>query len=187
MLGNPLINELIGGVILALIGFISIWFLRPKVKISPNMAKKIGDNDKNIYSIKVINSSYIFQLLDIRFELTKLKPETASKGMNIKIKTINLKSDHIWFLSRRKGRINKLFSKNDYATYAIIIDVVEDACQIDDWKEEAKNAVYYDLKVISKNNFSGITSINHEKFSDPSCIEKGKFEHGNTTTIKNND
>jgi len=130
----------------------------------------------------VINKSYLFQLLDIKFELTMLKPQTTSKGMNINLKKINLESDHVWFLSRRKGWINNIFGKDTYATYAIIITVKEEYDFYERWKE-VSDEVYFDLKVISKNNFSGITSINHEKFSHPSCVKKGVFSHGNSVEI----
>jgi len=183
---NSYIVEIFGGLVLSLMGLFLIWFLRPKVKIAPQIARQ-EKNGKNIYTIKVINKSYIFQLVDITFEFTMLQPESTPKGMNIGIKTVTLVSDHLWFLSRRKGRINRIFSKDTYATYAIVVKVDPEFDLLNEWKPKVKNGTYFDLKVIAKNNFSGITSINHEKFNHHSCVKKGEFCHGNSMQIENGD
>ncbi len=182
---NNYIVELIGGIMLSIMGLLLIWFLRPKVKIAPKIAF-IEKDGKNIYNIKVINKSYIFQLVDITFELTMLKPKSTPKGMNIGIKKINLVSDHLWFLSRRQGAINRFFAKDIYATYAIVITIDPDFDLLKEWKSEENTAACFDLKVIAKNNFSGITSINHEKFNHFSCIKNGEYCHGNSLQIENN-
>ena len=181
---NSYVVELIGGVMLSVMGLFLIWFLQPKVKIAPQIAKREKDG-KNIYTIKVINRSYLFQLVDIKFEFTMLKPKSTPKGMNIAIKEIKLVSDHLWFLSRRKGKIHRIFGKDFYATYAIVITVHEDFDLGTEWKAMADSGTYFDLKVIAKNNFSGITSINHEKFNHYSCIKSGEYCHGNSMQIEN--
>jgi hypothetical protein len=138
-----------------------------------------------IVNIKVINKSYLFQLVDIKFELTMLKPKATPKGMNIAIKKIELTSDHVWFLSRRQGYINRLFSNDIYATYAIVVTINPEFDLKEEWLKNAENGTYFDLKVIAKNNFSGITSIVHEKFNHPSCIKNGEYCHGNSVEIEN--
>ena len=75
---HPYIVELIGGLITAVFTFVVIWNLRPRMKISPNIAM-ITKNGQPKFSIKVINRSYVFQLIDVKFELTKLKPNTTPK------------------------------------------------------------------------------------------------------------
>jgi len=175
---NDYIVEIFGGLCLSIMGLFLIWFLRPKVKIS-NSISYITKGEDVIYSIKVINKSYIFRLIDLHFELTMLKPVTSPNGMNLALKKVELKSDHVWYLSRRKP---KWLAKNDYATYAIIIKIKEGVNLLDEWKSD--ESVYLDFKVIAKNNFSGITSINHQKYQHSSCIEEGVFEHGNTLNIR---
>ncbi|MGJ8760365.1 MAG: hypothetical protein ACSHXA_07445 [Polaribacter sp.] len=182
---NSYIVEIFGGVVLSIMGLFLIWFLRPKVKIAPQIAKTEKDG-KSIYTIKVINKSYLFQLVDIKFELTMLQPRSTPKGMNIAIKTIELKSDHLWFLSRRKGYISRLLKDDNYASYAIIVTVSSEFDLLEEWKPKAENGTYFDLKVIAKNNFSGITSINHEKFNHFSCVKNGEYCHGNSMTIESN-
>jgi len=181
---NNYIVELFGGVMLSIMGLLLIWFLRPKVKIASKIAYLFKDG-KNHYYIKVINKSYLFQLVDIKFELTMLKPKATPKGMNIAIKKIELTSDHVWFLSRRQGYINRLFSNDIYATYAIVVTINPEFDLKEEWLKNAENGTYFDLKVIAKNNFSGITSIVHEKFNHPSCIKNGEYCHGNSVEIEN--
>lgn len=184
---NSYIVEIFGGIVLSVMGLFLIWFLQPKVKIAPQIAVKEKDG-KSVYTIKVINKSYLFQLVDINFELTMLQPRSTPKGMNIAIKQVPLKSNHLWFLSRRKGRLHRRFSKDIYATYAIVITLDSDFDLLEEWKSETNNnGTYFDLKVIAKNNFSGITSINHEKFNHYSCVKKGEYCHGNSMSIENGD
>lgn len=176
---NSYVVELAGGLMLSMMGLFLIWFLRPSVKIAPNISLVEKDN-KRSYRIKVINRSYLFQLIDVQFELTMLTPKSTPNGTNLALKKIDLVSNHVWFLSRRQGFLNRLFSKDTYATYAIIITVNSDFDLKNEWKD---NGTSFDLKVIAKNNFSGITSITHEKFNHYSCIKKGIYSHGNSLDI----
>ena len=89
---NSYIVEIFGGIILSAMGLFLIWFLRPKVIISPKIAKHTDDNGVVTYLIKVINKSYWFQLVDIHFELSMLKPISTPKGMNLAIKKLPLNS-----------------------------------------------------------------------------------------------
>jgi len=47
--------------------------------------------------------------------------------------------------------------------------------------------VFLDFKVIAKNNFSGITGINHEKYNHYSSVKEGAFCHGNSMDIEKAD
>jgi hypothetical protein len=176
--------EIVGGIILSIFGLFLIWFLRPKVKISDEICCEEDPNTGiKTFKIKVINRSYLFRLIDLNFELTMLEPVQSPSGTNLKIKTIQLKSNKVWYLSRRKIPL-KFFKKNDYASYAIIVNVDQsDTHWITNWANS--NSIFFDFKVIAKNNFSGITSINHKKFNHFSDIIKGKFHHGDTMKIKN--
>lgn len=173
---NDYIVEIFGGLMLSMMGLFLIWFLRPKVKIAPKMAL----NSKGEINLKIINKSYLFQLVDIHFELTMLKPISTPKGMNIAIKYVELRANHVWFLSRRNFRTKK----NDFATYAIVLTVKPEFDLLKEWKNH-DDGTYFDLKVVAKNNFSGITSINHEKFSHYSSVKKGEYCHGNSFNIEN--
>lgn len=177
---NDYMVEIFGGVVLSVMTLCLIWFLRPRVKIARNISLTT-DRDGNItYVFKVINRSRIFQLVDINFELTKLTPNTTPHGMNIDIETIPLRSNHLWFLSRRK---RKSSSNGDFATYAVLISPVIGYELEKEWNIERSS--FYDLKVIAKNNFSGITSITHKKFShSKSSIKEGEFCHGNSLEIE---
>ncbi len=175
--------EIVGGIILSAFGLFLIWFLRPKVKISDEICCEVDPNTGiKTYKIKVINKSYLFRLIDINFELTMLKPEQSPNGTNLRIKAIKLKSDKLWYLSRRKLPF-KFFNKNDYASYAILVNIDPiDANWLTNWPNS--NSIFFDFKVISKNNFSGITSISHQKYHHFSDIVNGKYLHGNTLKIK---
>ena len=47
--------------------------------------------------------------------------------------------------------------------------------------------MFLDFKVIAKNNFSGITGINHEKYNHYSSVKEGAFCHGNSMDIEKAD
>lgn len=177
---NSYVIEIIGSIIFSIMGLFIIWFLRPKVRISSKIAKQVKDDGSIIYSIKVINKSYIFQLIDVNFELSMLKPVSSPKGMNLAIRKIPLKSEHIWYLSRRRLRTKE----TNFATYALILSV-EDYDLINEWKQE--HGAFLDVKVIAKNNFSGITGIQRERYNHYSCIKKGQFCHGSSMDIENSD
>lgn len=181
--------EIAGGLLLTFLGLLIVQFLRPRVKISDDICKSIENNGDKLYKIKVINRSYFFRLIDIHFELTMLKPKSSPKGMNLSIKKVDLVSEHVWYLSKRK----LVTSRSNYASYAIQITVdkveVKDADGInsvqdlmDYWKSQ--DNVFLDFKVIAKNNFSGITSITHKKFDHYSSIKEGLFRHGNSLQIE---
>lgn len=181
--------EIVGSLILTFLGLLVVQFLRPRVKISDDICKTIDPNTKQIsYKIKVINRSYIFRLIDIHFELTLLKPRSSPKGMNLAIKKIDLISDHVWYISRRK----MVSRKSDYATYAIVVTVekleiknegkIEETDLLEFWKSQ--DNMFLDFKVIAKNNFSGITSITHKKFDHYSSVKEGLFQHGNSLNIE---
>ena len=175
---NDYVVEIFGGLLLSAMGLFLIWFLRPKVKISPIIGLETNSKGEKEFVLKVINRSYLFQLVDVHFELSRLKPMSTPKGMNLAIKKIPLKSEHIWFLSRRK-----FFSKQDsFATYAIVL-TIEDYDLINEWKKH--DGMFLDFKVIAKNNFSGITGIYHEKYNHFSCVKEGSFCHGNSMAIEN--
>lgn len=176
---NPYIVAIFGGVVLSIMGLFLIWVLRPKVIIAPDIAKSEVNGEVR-FVFKIINKSYLFQLIDVNFQLTILKPESSPKGMNLAIKKIKLKSNHVWFLSRRK--LSK--KSSDYATYAILVRP-DNYNLLDEWKKY--DAAFLNLKVIAKNNFSGITSINHQTYNHTSCIKTGEFCHGNSLKIENGD
>lgn len=174
---NDYMVEIMGGVFLSFIGLCLVWFLRPKVKISTKIAR-VENNGKIEYQFKVRNRSKLFKLVDVHFELTFLKPVTSPNGMNLAIKKVNLKSNKIWFLNT----LPWIWQKNVYGTYAIVLTVDEDYDLIDKWREG--NGIFLDLKVIAKNNFSGITSIIHQKYDHSSCVTNGYFKHGKELDIE---
>tara|TARA_R110002096_G_C14661308_1_gene728009 strand:+ start:12315 stop:12902 length:588 start_codon:yes stop_codon:yes gene_type:complete len=177
---NGYMVEIFGGVVLSVMTILLIWFLRPRVRIAGKISKTTDKDGDVAYVFKVMNKSRIFQLVDIKFELTKLTPNTTPHGMNIDIVTVPLRSSHIWFLSRRK---KKSKSNGDFATYAVLISPEKGYELEKEWKIERSS--FYDLKVIAKNNFSGITSIMHKKFShSKSSIKDGEFCHGNSLDIE---
>ncbi|ANW96738.1 hypothetical protein AXE80_10830 [Wenyingzhuangia fucanilytica] len=186
---NDYMVELFGGLIFSCFTLFMIWFLRPKMGIAPNIASRpISDFNHaeelknkldNVYSIKIMNNSRIFKVLDLKFEMSILIPESSPKGQNYGIKKINLKSDRMWSLERKP-----LFTKGktEKANYALIITVDHSHDLIELLKKYGGS--YYELKVIAKNNFSGITTIKTEPFTDPTSIEKGRYYFGNTFEIK---
>lgn len=174
---NDYVVELAGSLIFAVVGLLVIYFLRPRVKISPKIACRKNDQGQLIYNIKVINRSYLFQLVDLHFELSMLKPISSPKGMNLAIKKIDLAAEHLWYLSRRKV----LSDSNSFATYAVILKVNDTDLEAL-WKKD--DGAFLDVKVIAKNNFSGITGIIKERYNHVTTIKKGQFCHGNSMDIE---
>ena len=175
---NPVIID-ITGIISGLISasvFLTLLFifLRPKIKISPQIAKW-EKNGKTVYAIKVINKSCLFTLCDVHVELTLIRNSSAPSGLNVAFKAIEMKNSRIWFIDRRP-----IIGKSKNATYAIIFKTLDDLN--DEWED---SVLYAQFKVIAKHGLSGLPKVKMEQYHDKkTSIKEGRFKYGNTFEIR---
>lgn len=183
---NDYLVEIFGSLIFTSMTLLLIWWLRPKIKIAPSIAsQKQKDYNhttelkhplENVYFIKIMNHSNFFKVLDLRFEMTLLIPESSPKGTNYSIQRIRLKSDQMWSLNRKP-----FFTKKAKANYALQVTIDHEKDILRLLKEH--NGSYLEFKVVAKNNFSGITSIVVEPYRHKSSVVKGEYYYGNSFRI----
>lgn len=160
---------------LASLVFLSFLFcLRPKIIISPNVARYYDNDGKKFFLFKVVNRSH-FKLIDVNVELLIQDPVNTYGGKNLKLRRLDFKKDKIWFIEKR----NTLFSKSEYASYAIIF-----TCTSDIDKEWSDKGSMLHFKVICKHSLSGFYKVNTQHYYDKSTeIKDGKFKHGRNLEI----
>jgi hypothetical protein len=173
---NAIITGVISSLLASLIFLLFLFCLKPKLKISSKIARYITPEGKKVFLIKVINCSF-FKLIDVNVELFIQNPINTHGGKNLRLHKLVLKRDKIWYIEKR----NTLFSKSEYATYAIIFNCLDDIDK--EWQADGSTLHF---KVICKHGLSGFQKVNTRHYYDKSTeIKDGKFIHGRSMEIIN--
>jgi hypothetical protein len=178
---NIMIDIFISIVIGIISSFVSafIWLyffgtLRPKIDISPEIAKDINASDGSpAYIIKIINHSRR-PAMNIRAKLSLIKPFIVPQGQVKLSKPIPLKSDEIFSL--------KQFSNNDrdadYAFRFVTFENLEDL-----WSNDETHFLVF--RVFALDSLSGLGKLFEKKYTmRRNTIKKGSFVFGNSFEIK---
>ena len=70
-----------------------LWWLKPRISISPGIAKFNGNVDgelKPIYAFKIINRTWFYRVLDVKCELMLVETVNTPGGSNEKYRPIDL-------------------------------------------------------------------------------------------------
>lgn len=157
--------------------FAILYWMRPKIKISPEICHyKIGDSDSYWYVFKIVNYSR-YQAYDLKINLQGMAPDVVNDGMKINNRFVHLKksSDHLDQLPRIKKK------KEGYGNNAYLIrtDV-----NIESYLEEKNKKIM--LTVISKHGLTNLTKVETQIFTNIKSVKKDhEFIFGtNLTTTK---
>jgi hypothetical protein len=157
--------------------FLILFLLRPKVKIAPQICKKLDTYDdvqKDCYCFKIINLS-VFSAYDINVELSSLVSYPVKDGLNFRYTPLQLKTDKLNFIAPYRPRI----LKKNYADYAMIFRTYEN---IEAILDKESNSIQ--IQITLKHGVTGLSKVYNMNFASCSEIKGGNFAFGKNFYIQ---
>lgn len=165
-------NFLIGaaGSLTASIIFIYFLFryLRPRVLISPNIAKRIDERGIPAYTFKIVNETP-YPVVDIRIEIVLYTPRNIANGQ---INDAIILARHERFELDSPKKLSEPFGNETYYTYNKLEDV---------WNDDKQHVVFRVMVRHSLTQFSRVFS--HSYYRKGSCIKLGQFANGSSLDV----
>ncbi len=146
--------------------------LRPKIDISPHVARRTDKNGKPNYRIKVINRTK-YPIVDIRAQLHVFTSRQTATGDIWASTAITLKqSDPI--------TINKYDKKDKDVDYAYRFVTYQDVESI--WNDD--NIQFLRFRIYARHSVSGFGTFASKDYRlKRNCIKEGEFSKGDTFEI----
>lgn len=164
---QTIIVGLLYGLLSGLLLLIILFFLRIRVKVA---SKILLDTKNQKARIKIVNNSYLWKLINVKAELSIIKPhETIPEETSVE--NITLTRSEILIINNRCLFCNEKYS----STY--LLSVTKDGFN----KLEAMNdnkKFYIRLRISFTNSFTNFTKIVERKYYVNDIIE-GNFKPGN--------
>ncbi len=165
-------NLLIGasGSLVASIVFLLCLFygFRPKIRISPHIAKHINDKGVPAYVVKIVNDTR-YPLVDLRIELVLLRPRTISNGS---IDDLDILVRHDRFQLDSQSDAAEPFGNEACYTFPRLED---------HWKEPGQHLVF---RVIARHSLSQFSRVFLQKYEvRESALRDGQFANGSTFEV----
>ena len=171
MLQNLVIGA-IGSLIASILFLLSLYQLRPKIAISPEIAKTSYDG-KTVYAIKIINSGNR-DVVDIRAELLMLEPRVMDGGIGKNILQFSLAREQ-WFL------LHPISKSKDGNEFNNTFEFITADNIHDDWAKHENS--YLLFQVHAQDVLSWFSEVfSHEYYSWEDIIE-GRFSVGSSMKI----
>jgi len=168
-----LIVEIVGGLLFL---FIILVLLRPRIRISPEIAKNTDQFDPNgrmCWVFKIVNMS-LFSAFDVQVELMeKITYPAHPQGNNVRMFPLTLKINHIPHVSPFRPR----WMKKDYSDYALRFRTYDDLDTI--LNDQMKSV---QIKVTLKHGLTGLGKVFSHQYVR-SAIKLGHFSIGNDFKI----
>lgn len=165
---------LIGVLSSAALILILYFLIKPRLKISPYIAK-IEAQDEIWYAFKFVNLGLFFPLFDVRMELQYCRTIHAGDKANRSSHLLNLNQNSLLSVPKAKRT-------DEYRLHAVIIVSKDHDIQ----KILEDESAYLLLTLVAKHGLSGTTKVLSQKFSR-SSIRKGMFESGNHYGVEKQD
>jgi hypothetical protein len=159
--------------------FALLYFVRPKIKISPcicyvNEGNLNPENpDKGFFVFKIVNLS-LFYADDVRFEISTKEHYQVTGGTNVRYKQIPLKVSSMNYLAKYKPS----WWNKDYGAYAVLFGTREDIKEI---LKNDRNSI--ELRVTLRHGMTGLSKVFTQTYARPSDIKEGRFHFGNNFNI----
>jgi hypothetical protein len=161
------------GIIASAIFYFFLLRLKPKVKISPHIAKGRSTLDNRvIYRIKILNYTKV-PIIEIKAQLHIFKNYQTNTGEILKSHAIKLKRDNPLVIS-------KYDKKDKDSKYAYRFLTYEDLDEI--WSDDTEQ--YLKFRLICKHSVSGFTGFFEQEFRlKRKSIKIGDFSKGDIFEI----
>jgi len=161
-----IVTSIIIGFVASIISSISfvflLYFLRPKIKISPYISCDVGQNGNMRYRVKFINLSRR-SALDVHVRLKLCNTKNVPYGSIVTAKSIPFKVNHIFVLPGYN-------SDYQYEEYGRRLVTEEDLEYL--WNDEDNQ--YLVLKIVAKDAISGFSRVFSQRFR----TKRNSFQKG---------
>lgn len=137
--------------------------LRPKIRISPNIARRTNERGVSVYTFKIINDTP-YSVVDIRIEIVLYTPRNISNGQ-INDATILVRHERFELDSPKK--LSEPFGNEAWYTY----EGLEEK-----WNDENQHLVFRVMARHSMSQFSKVSS--HSYYRKGVSIKTGQFSNG---------
>lgn len=168
--------NIICGVVASFIFIFSILiFLRPRIKLSPIIAKSIDhfENDLVCYTFKMVNLSW-FSAYGVEIELNELISIPNDGGQNIRYTKLPVKTSNISHLPPFRPK----WLNPAYGRYALQIRVYTDIGAIVSIPLKSVQ-----IEVTLRHGLTGLTKVFNQDYSVIGKIKEGQFVFGNCFDI----
>ena len=172
-----LMDKIVLGIIVGVISnfcFLTVlWRLKPRIEISPTIAKgKSTVNGQTIYRFKVVNKTRN-DLVDIRAELHLMKKYQVCRDSIVKSKRLSLKQGNPIVIEK----FRRWHSSTEYAFRFLSYEDIEK-----EWADF--NADSLRLRIFARNAFWGVSAIVSQRYDNlEHLIKEGDFAKGYTFEI----
>lgn len=168
MFENLLIGA-IGSLIASMVFIIFLFhYLRPQMRISPHIAKRINERGVETYTIKLINETP-YPVTDIRIEIVLYTPRNVTNGQ---INDANILARHERFELDSPKTLSEPFGNEAWYSY----EGLEQK-----WNDDTQHVVF---RVIARHSMSQVSRVfSQSYYRKGSCIELGQFVNGPSLDI----
>lgn len=163
---NSLIIGIISGIVSSVIIYLLVFQVKPKIKISENIARYTNENGDNIYKIKVINKSF-FAVFNLSYSLHYCHRQPDGIIHIIEIEP--LKSS-LFYISQKC-----FFDKDNKHAVRISYNIDKDKYPLDE------NS-YLKFTIIATHSFTNTTSYKEATYNRDDIID-GMFETGDSMKV----
>lgn len=153
--------------------FFVLYFLRPKIEISPYISKQADDQFKeNKYVFKVINKS-MYSAYDIQAELVSLRKYPVGKdNMNVRFTPLELKKNRLEHLKHYQGDKKC----KPFALHAFLFNSYEP--EIEAILADEMRSIQF--SITAKHGLTGLSKNFKMEFATPDILKERKFKFGNS-------
>lgn len=152
--------------------FYLLYFLRPRIKISPQIAKTKLDG-ADIYIFKVVNLS-LFSAYDIFVDLWALESYPVTGGRNNKYIGLTLARSKLNYVEKYKW----FWKKKKYGDFAMLFVTRDNLESI-----LSNHLTSIQIQVTLRHGLSGLSKVYHMEYSNDRVIKTGDFAFGNNLNI----
>ena len=156
--------------------FLLLIWLRPNVKISPQICKykdTFDNSERYCYLFKIVNLSW-FSAYDISVDLSSLVSYPVKEGMNFRFSPLTLKTDKLNFIAPYRAS----WLKKNYGEYAMIFRTFDDLSGI--LNDERKSIK---IQVTLRHGLTGLSKVYYMDFVNCSDIKEGHFIFGKKINV----
>ena len=170
---NALITGVLSGMVASLLFLLALRQLRPKIKISPFIARDVNSLGEVRYRFKVVNRS-LRPAVDVGVYLYRDRPKKVSGGTSAihSLKRIPISDIHINLIpGRRVGDKDARHARR----YKCDADLLEY------WPNDEVESVV--LKIVCRDGFTGVCRVVEQRFELHSTIRDGVYAFGDSLDV----
>ena len=170
---NTLITGVLSGMVASLLFLFALRQFRPKISISPFIARDVNSLGKVRYRFKVVNRSFR-PAVDVAVYLYRDRPRKVSGGTSAihVLKRIPISDIHINLIPGRRIGDREARHARRYNCDADLLEY---------WPDDEFESVV--LKIVCRDGFTGVCRVVEQRFELHSTIRDGVFAFGDSLDV----